>query len=274
MSRDPGLNTYTDVAALADDIVAAPAPWDSLSHPSNDDMLGAALTMWPPGAAFGTADGEALSLASTIARLTRSILAPFEALYDRAYRLAMESSVFGVDALLAEWEAEYGLPDNCVSGSTTVSERLRALEARVASAAVITPGDFIRLAASYGFEIAIEEPAIFEVGFSECGGQHVIGSPREEVYWIVYVALLAIDYFRASESECGYDPLFSIGDAERLMCILRKVSPAWTIPVLSSDALRPAFDPPPGAEWVFFEEAFPRRYITLDGEYVYTIITP
>lgn len=274
MSRDPGSNTYTEAASTLAEIVPAAQPWDSLANPANDDLIGAALTFWPPGAAFGTPDGEAIPLSSVIARLTRVLLSPFETLYARAYRLALESSVFGVDALLAEWEAEYGLPDSCVSGAASVSERLRALEARVASVAAITPGDFVRVASSYGFEIAIEEPAIFECGFSECGGQHEIGSPREEVYWIIYVADLAVDYFRAGESECGYDPLFSIGDAERLLCILRRISPAWTIPVLALDALRPPVDPPAGAEWVYLENSYPRQYITVDGEYVFIFTAP
>jgi len=268
MSRDSGLNTYTDAAAVLDAIVPAAPPFDSLSNPTNDDLIGAALTFWPPGAAFGSPDGQAVSLSSVIAKLTRILLSPFEVLYERAYRLTMESSVFGVDALLPEWETEYGLPDNCMKGETTVTERLRALEAKVAGIAVITPGDFIRVAASYGFEIAIEEPAIFECGFSECGGQHTVGSPREEVYWIVHVANLAIDYFRAGESECGYDPLFSIGDAERLLCILRQLSPAWTIPVLALEALYPPFDPPEGEEWIYVEDTYPREYITVDDEYI------
>jgi hypothetical protein len=50
------------------------------------------------------------------------------------------------NALLAEWEADYGQLDNCVTGQTSVTERLRALEAKVGSVAVITPGDFIRVA--------------------------------------------------------------------------------------------------------------------------------
>lgn len=269
MSRDPGLHTFTEAASVVDAIVPAPQPWDSLANPANDELIGAALTFWPPGAAFGSPDGEAIPLSSVIARLTRVLVSPFELLYARAYRLAMESSVFGVDALLAEWEAEYGLPDDCVGGTASVTERLRALEAKVASVTEITPGDFIRVAASYGFEIAIEEPAVFQCGFSECGGEHGCGDPREEVYWIVHVSGLAFDYFRAGESECGYDPLFSIGDAERLLCILRKISPAWTIPILALEALAPPYDPPPGMGWVYVYDGSIRRYATAEDEYVY-----
>jgi uncharacterized protein YmfQ (DUF2313 family) len=272
MARDPGLNTITSLATLDDAPINIALPWDGLASPDNDAMIGSALTLWPPGAAFGGPDGQAISLASKVALFTRVLLNPFEWLYARAFRLARQSSVFSVDEMLTDWETEYGLPDNCITGETSFAERIRALEAKVDGVASITPGDFIRLAARYGFEIVIEEPAVFECGFSECGGEHTCGDPREEVYWLVYVNNLAVDYFRVSESECGHVPLFDYGDAERLLCILRKVAPAWTIPVLSEDALRPPFDPPEGTEWVYVLVGPTRQYVKLGGEFVYVTV--
>lgn len=233
MSRDPGINTITTAASALAEVQRLVQPYDVLSAPNNDTLLGAGLSFWPPGAAFGSPDGQAISFQSVLAGFTRVLLSPLEYLYARAYRLALESIPAFADELLPEWEAEYGLPDNCVTGETSRAERLRALETKVASVANITPGDFIRLAAAYGFEISIEEPAVFECGFSECGGEHAVGDFRQEAYWIVRVTDPAVDYFRCGESECGVDPLFDLGDAERLMCILRRAAPAWTIPVLS-----------------------------------------
>jgi hypothetical protein len=43
---------------------------------------------------------------------------------------------------------------------------------------------------------------------------------------------LRVDYFLAGEGELGADPLFSVGHAELLLCLIRQVAPAWTIPVL------------------------------------------
>ncbi len=234
MARDPGLNTVTTIAS--DGIVNSDVPgaWDNLAAPSNDDLIGGAVTLWPPGSAFGTPDGQAMSLDSLLALFTRVIVSPWEWLYARAFKLVRESTVFGVDEMLPDWEAEYGLPDACGADDDSVAGRLRALEVKLMAVAVITPSDFIRLAASYGFTITIEEPAVFECGFSECGGEHTVGSPRQEVYWIVTVTGLAVDYFRCGESECGFDPLFSYGEAERLLCLLRQHSPAWALPVLAS----------------------------------------
>jgi uncharacterized protein YmfQ (DUF2313 family) len=160
------------------------------------------------------------------------LLSPFATLYRRAFALALEASPATLDQTLDDWETEYGLPDSCVAGEQTRAERIAAVMAKVNAAPLITPGDFVRLALDYGFVIEIEEPAVFECGFSECGGEHATGAWRQEVYWIVRVSEVAVFYFRTGEGECGSDPLFSYGDAERLLCILMRLSPAWTIPVL------------------------------------------
>lgn len=233
MARDPALNTVTTAASVLADLVPVAAPYDALTAPGNDDLIAPALAMWPTGSAWGSPNGEAMALGSVLARFTRVLVDSFVWLYARAWTLARNATISGVDELLPDWEEEYGLPDNCVTGETGIAERLRALEAKVNSQAVVTPGDFIRVAASYGFEIMIEEPAVFECGFSECGGEHTVGDVRQETFWIVHVTGLAVDYFTCGLSECGFDPLFDLGDAERLLCILRRLAPAWTTPVLA-----------------------------------------
>ncbi|WP_157951599.1 putative phage tail protein [Agrobacterium pusense] len=231
MARDPGLNTRTMSASGGAVAVAVPRPWDNLAAPSNDDLIGSAVSLWPPGPAFGSPDGQALSLTSKLALFTRVLISPWERLYARAFKLLGESTIYGVDEMLPDWEIEYGLPDPCGYDDESIAGRLRALEAKLMSVASVTPGDFIRLAASYGFTITIEEPAVFECGFSECGGEHTVGDARQETYWVVHIENLAVDYFTCGESECGYDPLFSLGGSERLLCLLRQNAPAWTLPV-------------------------------------------
>lgn len=235
MARDPGLNTVTTTATALADILPVAAPYDALANPDSDGLISAALALWPTGSAWGSPDGGAVSLSSKLASFTRVLLDSFVWLYARAWTLVRNASVRGVDELLPEWESDYGLPDNCVQGETSVAERLRALEAKVSSVAIATPGDFIRVASSYGFTVTIEEPAIFECGFSECGGEHTVGDVRQEVYWIVHVGDLAVDYFICGISECGLDPLFDLGDAERLICIMRRLAPAWSLPIFSDD---------------------------------------
>lgn len=232
MPRDSGVNTRTTAGSVRSKLAALPIPADALSSPTEADLAGAGLALWPPGAAWGTPDGEAHSAASVIYRFTLALLVPFSDLYGRARRFLEESLIAGIFERLDDWESEYGLPDECLTGNTSQAARIRAIEARVTSNAVTTPADFIDLAASYGFSITIEEPAMFQCGFSECGGEHTLGNPREEVFLIVTVIDPAVDYFRVSESEVGYDPLFDLGDAQPLLCLLRRVAPAWTIPIL------------------------------------------
>lgn len=232
--RDPGFNTVTTLASLDYAARTLPAPWDVLADPSVEDLELAGFALLPRGAAWGTPDAVALDPQSRFAGMVRALLSPFVGLYYRAFRLARESSPAMVDLLLDEWEADYGLPDPCITTVQTRGERLAFLAAKVNAAPLVTPGDFIRLAAAYGFEIEIEEPVVFELGFSELGGEHTVGDWRQEVYWIVRVQDVAVYYFTLSESELAEDPLFSYGEAEQLLCLLSRLAPAWTIPVLQA----------------------------------------
>ncbi|ARO22955.1 Mu-like prophage protein [Rhizobium sp. TAL182] len=232
MARSSAFNTITRDPAAAFGTVSVAAPFDALAAPVNDDLISSALTMLPQGAAWGTPDGEAMPLTHMLARFVRVLIDGFVWLYSRAFRLTREAISQGASELLPEWEADYGLPEACFTGEMTTAQRLVALGRKVRADAVNTPGDFIRLALDYGFEIEIEEPALFECGFSECGGKHTVGSYIEETYWIVRVRDAGISYFECGASECGYDPLFSLGAAEEILCMLRKMAPAWTLPVL------------------------------------------
>jgi uncharacterized protein YmfQ (DUF2313 family) len=230
--RDPARHTVTFAPAGLALREQVPAPYDHLADPDSDRLIGAALTEWPTGSIWGTPDGEAMAMGSWLARFTRVLIAPFLDLYRRAFLFAREATVSGVDQLLPEWETDYGLPDLCDGDVQSTGERISRLAAKVMSERLVTPAEFIRMARSYGFEIAIEEPAIFTCGFSECGGEHECGGFTEEVYIILRVRDLQVNYFRVGESECGFDPLFDIGEAEKLLCLFRQAAPAWTIPVL------------------------------------------
>jgi uncharacterized protein YmfQ (DUF2313 family) len=232
MPRSPAFSTITRTAAPAVDLTGVSVPEDALAAPVSDSLISAAMTMWPQGAAWGSPDGEAVPLDHTLTRFTRVLLEPFVWLYARAWNLVREATVRGVLELLPDWEAEYGLPDNCFKGQQSTSQRMTALERKVRADAINHPEQFIRLALDYGFQIEIEEPAIFECGFSECGSSHAVGSWIEETYWIVRVKDAAISYFETSLSELGEDQLFSLGEAEQIVCLLRQMAPAWTLPIL------------------------------------------
>lgn len=233
MARDPAFPTITRLPAPDHVVPQVAEPYDALSQPVSDDLITAALSLWPQGAAWGSPDGQAVSLSSNLAKFTRVLLDPFVWLYGRAFSLTREATVQGVSELLPEWEKDYGLPEECfASTERTTGERLKDLARKVFAEGVNHPTEFVRLARDYGFAIEIEEPALFETGFSECGAFHETGRYTDETFWIVRVQDVSISYFEAGAGEAGYDPLFSFGEAEQLLCLMRKMAPAWTLPVL------------------------------------------
>jgi uncharacterized protein YmfQ (DUF2313 family) len=208
-------------------------PADVLSQPSSDDLISAGLSFWPTGPAWGSPDAEAVSLDGLLGRFTRVLLAPFAFAYARAWQLVGESSAQTVNETLDEWEADYGLPETCFTGEQSTVQRLTALRRKVSAEPLNHPEDFVRIAYEFGFVVEIEEPCIFECGFSECGGYHETGAAAEEAYVIVRVRNTSETYFEVGLSESGLDPLFSLGEAEQILCFFRREMPAWTIPFLS-----------------------------------------
>lgn len=230
--RDSGINTRTvyEPSLAADDLIP-PSPGDSLSAPTVEDLLPGGLALLPRGAAWGSPDGMAASTTTRLAGLTRSLLFPFADLYARLFGLTFESRAVTLVNSLADWERDFGLPDDCSAFDNSLAGRRAALISKVRSVATITPQDFVQLAHQAGYTIEIEEPATFECGFSECGGDHTTGHPAQEVFWVVHVYDLGIDYFLTGESETGFDPLFDVQDAEGLECLFANISPGWSMPV-------------------------------------------
>lgn len=226
----------------APQVAGVDIPADPLSAPTNDDLISAGLAFLPTGAAWGTPDGEALPLGFIMARFMRVLISPFEWLYARAWGLALESSVQTVAETLPDWEIEYGLPEGCFPADMSTVQRLVALQRKVNAAPLAHPEDFVRAAHDFGFEIEIEEPCIFECGYSECGGRHETGPVSEEAYIAVRVKDAAIGYFECGASECGHDPLFSMAGFEGILCFLRQEMPGWVLAVPE--------DWPNTAQWV------------------------
>lgn len=226
--RDSFSHTVTrDFAPRVTASVAVPS--DALSAPDSDSLVTAGLTFWPPGAAWGSPDGQAVPLSSNLAKLTRVLLSPFEWLYARAFRLALEANTQTVIELLQDWEQEHGLPERCFTGEQSAGQRLTALRRKVMAEPLAHPQDFVRVAADFGFEIEIEEPNIFGCGFSECGGRHETGAAAQETYVIVRVKGSAETFFESGVSECGADRLYDVVGSSDVLCFLRQELPGWVV---------------------------------------------
>lgn len=230
MSRHPARFTLT-YSYEARETQILPAPTDQLAAPDSDRLISAGLSFWPVGPAWGSPDGQAHSLSSVLARFTRVLLSPFEWLYARAFRLALEGNAQTLSETLPDWEAEYGLPEQCFGGDQPTPQRLLALRRKVAAEPVATPEDFIRLAAEYGYIIEIEEPAAFRVGFSRCGGRHKTGKAELETLIYVRIRGSSISRFITGTSRTGRDRLYAVTGTAEILCHLRKTLPGWVTPV-------------------------------------------
>ena len=128
-------------------------------------------------------------------------------IHDRADDLMAEMDPSQTTELLLEWEAVWGLPDPCTGQLETLQERRAALLARIKSVGGQSPGFFIRLAASLGYTITIDE--------------NVGGDPT---VWRVNAPETTVRWFRAGQSRAG-EQVRSWGNA-LLECAIIEVNPA------------------------------------------------
>lgn len=200
---------------------------DALSAPTEDDLTSQVAALFPPGGAWQTPDGVAMDLQSRIGRLAAVIAASLAVLYARLWTVTDESTAVTIRESLADWEAEFGLPDPCFGVDQSHDARHRALVAKVRSQGTITPADFINLAASLGYEVTISEPLPFRAGASRCG-QTTERTGASPFVWIVKPAGLHIRYFRAGAARAGSTPLGEIIPLAGLECLFNRLKPAWT----------------------------------------------
>lgn len=208
---------------------------DALSDPSDETLRDILIALSPKGAAWRTPDGQAFvdPDGSAMGRAMKALAASFGDLYRRAFAMTQESRIQKVDASLPEWEAEWGLPDPCVTETQTLEQRLKRLQAKVTSDGTITVEDFVRLAAFLGYTVAIELPDGFECGVSDCGGIDELSNAALDQQWTVYVFDIGVTQFEVGLDEVGVDRLLDFQGVETLECVFRALAPAWTFPVFN-----------------------------------------
>lgn len=128
--------------------------------------------------------------------------------------------------MLADWELAAGLPDNCGGEvAETISQRRNALLARLRSLGGQSPGYFVALAATFGFDITVSEYRPFRAGLSEAGDALTNG---DWVFtWQVNAPEETVFPFLAGLGAAG-ERLATWGN-DRLECLLNRYKPAHTI---------------------------------------------
>lgn len=183
---------------------------------STEYFKGSLCDKMPPGVVWprdpGTAQDVVLSdLAQEFARVDA-----------RIGDLIRESRPLEALELLADWEREAGLPDDCTPEGATVQERRALVRARMTLSRDDSKQFYLRLAAELGYEIDIEEFTLFRPGASKCG--HVLGGGTDSRFqWRVTVLGTKIIKFMCGVSKCGHS-LGLIRRAEELECLFRRMN--------------------------------------------------
>ncbi len=177
------------------------------------------------------------------------------------FNLATQCFPSAITYSLPDWEAEYGLPDLCVSVAGT-AQRVAAVRTKFGAIGGQSPAYFVCLAASLGYDVTIEEPGQFLCDDSECIGSGTYegwfyaddgvcddtdlesfaldtdpdaDDHDDEVsdescwkFWIVHVASLGDTWFYADAGDCDSDPLEGYLPATDLECEFRRLCPPHT----------------------------------------------
>lgn len=138
--------------------------------------------------------------------------------------------------LLADWERNWGLPDECVAEPLTIADRQTALITKMTMLGAQSRAFFIGLAAALGYTVTITEYAPWMFGISEFGmtddgtgyPRWEIGPPEMRFYWTVHVGAVRLTWWRFGSAELGVDPHLRIALATDLECVIRRNKPAHT----------------------------------------------
>ena len=246
-----------------------PSVADRLSDPTADDLLPQVLQLTPRGAAWGTDEaGDGQGASPVMLEVWRGVAAHAAANYATEWDLATQALPSAITWSLPDWEAEYGLPDTCLSGQGGTAQRVAAVRSRFGALGGQSPAYFVCLAASLGYAVTIEEPTQFFCDDGECVGDAIVelwfecgdgacdDTPLESFalsstvddgnevsdesvwkYWIVHVAGLGESWFFPDDGACDTDPLESFTVASDLECEFRRLSPPHTQLVFDYSAL-------------------------------------
>lgn len=125
--------------------------------------------------------------------------------------------------MLSEWESSLGLPDDCsISEVGGISDRQRAVVAKLISTGGLNRDYYIRVAAALGYAITITQFRPAMSGMSVCGD--ALNGDEWPFTWRINAPQTTIKYSLAGASYCG-DPLASWGN-KQLECSINKIAPS------------------------------------------------
>ena len=153
--------------------------------------------------------------------------------------LVVESDPRSTMQMLPDWEAAFGLPDDCLNEPLSIGDRQKALVQRITMEGGQSRQFFLNLAAQVGQEIEIIEHSPFTCGLSQVGDtsgltesgwpRWELGDPHMRFYWTIAPAIPRLTWFRCGgTSELGKDPFLTIGQYTDTECLFGRLKPAHT----------------------------------------------
>ena len=176
---------------------------------------------------------------STLFNLIHGLATEYSRVDGRSDDLLNERDTRQTLELLADYENDFGLPDDCTPDSPTIQQRRSEVYAKFIEEGGLNPQSYIDLAASLGITITITQYTPFWCGIGMCGDE--IGDQTNIFYWKVgiHTDLQFWEFFTCGSSQCG-DPLGSDIDSFTLRCLFERYKPAHTI--LLWEYIGPEFD--------------------------------
>lgn len=176
------------------------------------------LALLPPGRAWPR---DPSSLRGQMFEAQAAEIARIDATYEQ---LLAERSPSTAYALLAEWEAVLGLPDECTGGAETIAERRAAAHARMIATGGQSPAYFVEVAKALGYDITITQYRTRWSGMRRCGQSY--GAEDMQFTWRVTATTGTIRprRFRAA----FHGERYTTWGNYPLVCLIRRLAPAGT----------------------------------------------
>lgn len=190
---------------------------------SSVDYLGQAQELLPPGPAWPRESD------ATLTKLLDGLSVEHARIHNRDCDLLSEMIPLTTVQMLADWERVTGLPDDCEFDVSTVDARRNAVLTKLRAKGGASPGYFVELAATFGYDIEITEFRPFRVGLNSIGDALTNGN------WIYAIQVTSatdtIQVMRAGVGAVG-EPLRYWGN-EPLECLISKYAPAHTTQIFA-----------------------------------------
>ncbi|CAN5489168.1 DUF2313 domain-containing protein [soil metagenome] len=186
-----------------------------------------------------------------LTRLLDAFAQEFGRLDARTARLIEEADPRTTLELLSDWERVAGLPDACTGQiSVTIPERRAAIVSKITARGGQSPAYLTALAASLGYQVAIEEFRPMRAGCRAGDRCHSVDwafafrvdvlPPRDVPGGEFTTASVSDTRFRAGAGRAG-DRLRSFGSTA-LECVIGRAKPAHTVAIFAyPDAIEAAF---------------------------------